>query len=279
MAVKSLMRGDAAESFLDTLIETGATFDLYLSHYTLKIILDDQIYNFTKNEQTRQTFAAFSKLKSVLSEKKKPNVQPEDVSYFVHDFRQPVYADRVCNIDLKSAYANILLMDGLITKDVHKYLGKLSKPDRLAAVGMLASCKHVYEFRKGEPHGQVREERSEFSPFFFYAVKRCFEIMSELKKILESDYLFTWVDGIYFTPDYKKTLLCKQYLKSIGLPYSVEMLSEFEVKFLRRSIHIQFTKGEKQKHFDLPMIQDEFTRTVSNFLINDKTKKNETRKN
>jgi hypothetical protein len=279
MAVKSLMRGNAAESFLDTLIETGATFDLYLSHYTMKIILDDQIFNFTKNEQTRQTFAAYSKLKSALTEKTKPNIHPEDVSYFVHDFREPVYADRVCNIDLKSAYANILFRDGLIPADVHKYLGKLAKPDRLAAVGMLASCKHVYEFRKGEPHGSVRQERSEFSPFFFYAVKRCFEIMSELKKILEHNYLFTWVDGIYFIPDYRKTLECKAFLKTVGLPYSTEMLSEFEVKFLKRSIHIQFLKGEKQKHFDLPMMTDEFTRAASNFLINDKTQKNEKGKN
>jgi hypothetical protein len=171
------------------------------------------------------------------------------------------------------------LIDGLIPKDVHKYLGKLPKPDRLAAVGMLASCKHVYEFRGGEPRGSVRQERSEFSPFFFYAVKRCFDIMSELKKILESNYLFTWVDGIYFIPDYKKTLECKAYLKTIGLPYSTEMLSEFEVKFLRRSIHLQFLKGEKQKHFDLPMMTDEFTRVVSNFLINDKKQNNEKGKN
>jgi hypothetical protein len=279
-AIKSLIRGNEPDTFIRMLISKEIDFDLYTSNYAMKIILvDGQIINFTKHEQSRATFAAFSKLKSNLQDKKKPNLQPGDVSYFIHDFREPLYVESVCNIDLKSAYANILFLDEMITKDTHKYLCKLVKKDRLSAVGMLASKKQVIEFRRGQATGE-REERSEFAPFFFYAVKRTFEIMSELKKICGNSYLFTWVDGIYFLPDPGIEKACKEYLKTIRFPYASEMLSEFDVQFHPRSIKVSFFrhKNERKKRFDLPMGDNAFTKIMSNALLllnHKKQKRNE----
>jgi hypothetical protein len=282
-AIKSLIRGNDPDNFITMLITNKNNFDLYTSNYAMKIILEDgQIINFTKHEQSRATFAAFSKLKSNLQDKPKPNLQPGDVSYFLHDFKEPVYVETVCNIDLKSAYANILLLDEMITKDTHKYLSKLVKKDRLSAVGMLASKKQVIEFKRGKPV-EEREERSEFAPFFFYAVKRTFEIMSELKKICGNSYLFTWVDGIYFLPDPGIKEACYKYLKEIKFPYSMEMLSEFDVQFHNRSIKVSFyrSKTERKKRFDLPMADSRFTQIMSNalLLLNNKRRKNEKSKN
>lgn len=283
-AIKSLIRGNDPDLYIKMLIENDIDFDLYTSNYAMKIILDDgQIINFTKHEQSRATFAAFSKLKSNLQDKEKPNIQPDDVSYFIHDFKEPLYVESVCNLDLKSAYANVLFFDGMITKDTHKYLSKLVKKDRLSAVGMLASKKQVIEFRKGQAVGE-REERSEFAPFFFLAVKRTFEIMSELKKICGKSYLFTWVDGIYFLPDPGIEKACKQYLHQIRFPFSSEMLSEFDVQFHPRSIKVSFFRNrkERKKRFDLPMPDSAFTKIMSNalLLVNyKKQKQNEKSKN
>lgn len=279
-AIKSLIRGNEPDTFIRMLISKEIDFDLYTSNYAMKIILvDGQIINFTKHEQSRATFAAFSKLKSNLQDKKKPNLQPGDVSYFIHDFKEPLYVEKVCNIDLKSAYANILFLDEMITKDTHKYLCKLVKKDRLSAVGMLASKKQVIEFRRGQATGE-REERSEYAPFFFYAVKRTFEIMSVLKKICGNSYLFTWVDGIYFLPDPGIEKACKEYLKEIRFPYASEMLSEFDVQFHPRSIKVSFfrDKNERKKRFDLPMGDNAFTKIMSNALLllnHKKQRKNE----
>lgn len=279
-AIKALIRSDDPDKFMRMLINSNTDFDLYISNYAMKVIADEQIINFTKHEQSRATFAAFSKLKSELQEKPRPDIKHDDVIYFLHDFKAPIYVERVCNIDLKSAYANILFMDELITKATFKYLSKLVKRDRLSAVGMLASKKQVFEFRKGQPQN-VREERSEFAPFFFYAVKRTYEIMSELKKICGKSYLFTWVDGIYFLPDPGIEKDCKQYLSEIKFPFSVEHLKEFDVDFLQRSIKVSFLKAtdEKKKRFDLPMQDSAFNRIMSNALLltnNKKQKQNET---
>lgn len=277
-AIKALIRSNDPDKFMRMLISANVDFDLYVSNYAMKIIADEQIINFTKHEQSRATFAAFSKLKSELQNKPTPKVNPDDVTYFLHDFKEAVYVERVCNIDLKSAYAHILFMDDLITRKTFKYLTKLVKRDRLSAVGMLASKKQVFEFRNGEPK-DVREERSEFAPFFFYAVKRTYEIMSELKKICGKSYLFTWVDGIYFLPDPGIERRCKEYLTEIKFPSSTEHLNEFEVDFLPRSIKVSFYKKDdvKKKRFDLPMQDSAFNKIMSNALLltNNKKQKNE----
>ena len=283
-AIKSLIRGNDPDLFIKMLIKNDINFNLYTSNYAMKIILDDgQIIGFTKHEQSRATFAAFSKLKSNLQNKPRPNLQPGDVTYFLHDFKSPVYVESVCSIDLKSAYANILFLDDMITKDTHKYLSKLVKKDRLSAVGMLASKKQVYEFKRGKIVGEW-EERSEMAPFFFYAVKRTCEMMGELKKICGKSYLFTWVDGIYFLPDPGIEKACKDYLREIKFPFSSEMLYEFDVQFHPRSIKVSFyrNRNERKKRFDLPMADNAFTKIMSNALLSinhKKQKQNEKSKN
>lgn len=276
-AIKCLIRDEVdPDEFINALIDMKANFETYCSNYAVKVVTDEQIINFTSNEQNRQTFAAYAKLKHDLKDLRKPNINQNDVTYFLHDFRQPLYVERVVNLDLKSAYANILFMDGLITKDTFKYLAKLQKKDRLSAVGMLASRKEVFEYSRGVVQAK-REERSEFSSFFFYAVKRTFEIMSELKKICGKSYLFTWVDGIYFLPDADVKKNCESYLKEIKFPYSGEELNEFEVKFLQRSIKVSFLKkttdGPKRKFFDLPIQESAYHKLMrSEIFINNKQK-------
>jgi hypothetical protein len=275
-ALKSLIRQDEPDRFILQLQLMKANFETYCSNYAIKVAVDDQIINFVKNEQSNAAFAGFSKLKRDLKDTKRPNIEATDVTYFLHDFKEPVYIERVVNLDLKSAYANILYMDKLISKDTHKYLGRLKKQERLSAVGMLASRKEVFEYLKGEIVS-LRTERSEFAPFFFYAVKRTFEIMSELKKICGNAYLFTWVDGIYFLPDPGIKKECEDYLKMIGFPYSGETLNEFEVQFLPRSIKVSFLKQDnpRRKYFDLPMQESAYQKLVRKevFIHNKKHRK------
>lgn len=273
-AIKGLIRNEAGpDNFIKALSDMKADFEMYCSNYAIKIITDEQIINFTQHEQNRQTFAAYAKLKHDLKDLPKPDVTENDVTYFLHDFREPIYVERVVNIDLKSAYANVLLMDNLISKETYSYLKKLAKKDRLSAVGMLASRKEVFEYSRGEV-SDMRTERSEFSPFFFYAVKRVFQIMNELKKICGKSYLFTWVDGIYFLPDPEIKKTCTAYLDKIKFPYSTEMLNEFEVKFLPRSIKVSFLKEKtNRKYFDLPIPESAFQKLLRNeIFINNKNK-------
>lgn len=271
------MRSANAGKFIEMLADAELDFDLFASNYTMKIVVNGTNVNFIKNNQSNMVFAAYRKLQSDLSKFKVPDIAAEEVNYFIHDFKNEIYSDHVFNIDLKSAYANILFMDNLISLETFKYLTKLQKQDRLAAVGMLASRKEIFHFKNGQPE-TVENKRSEFSGFFFYAVKRTSEIMGELKKICGNDYLFTWVDGIYFHPVDKIMNECREYLKEIKFPFSYESLFEFDVKMMPRYVDVTFKKDGKLKQFALPVQDGQFRKIISDSLINSKYKTNEKNK-
>lgn len=213
--------------------------------------------------QTNQCFAAYAKVKSNVKDKTVPKVEKESLCYFEHDFKESCTIPEVWNIDLKSAYATILFLDGFITRETYKYLSKLPKHDRLAAVGMLAAKKKVFGFSKKGAVIQYEQSISPLENFFYYAVERTFEIMQTLKSMLRESYLFTWVDGIYFVPDMGGLVRSENYLRSIGFKYSEEILHDWHVRVVKGAVKLSFLKEGKNKSFCLPARESEFARIMS----------------
>jgi hypothetical protein len=216
--------------------------------------------------QSNRCFAAYAKVKKDIKDKDVPEIDKEDLCYFEHDFKATCRIDKVFNIDLKSAYATILLLDGFITKDTYMYLTSLPKHDRLASVGMLASQKKVFAFDR---FGTIRTYEHSISPlenFFYYAVKRTFEIMQDLRVLLRRSYLFTWVDGIYFTPDMDGLMGCEDYLRRIGFRYSEEILTDWNVRVVSGAVKLSFIKEGRIKSFSLPARQSEFASIMADAM-------------
>lgn len=291
-----LMRMGNARKHLDYMIHSMYPFYLTTSNYSMKIetyyeaedgTLEDYLAEegrklfldkkYIATDQSKRTFAAFAKLKSDLKEKKVPKIDPSELIYFQHDFKQSMYIEQVINIDLKSAYATILYNDGYISEETFRYLHSATKKERLASVGMLASRKRIFDFKKGEPVGDPEVHVSPNAGFFFHAVKRTYEIMSELKRICGEDYLFTWVDGIYFLPSWEKRVDCENYLSSVNIKFSTDTLTEFEVKVLANKCLVEFKKEGKRKLFNLPSLSTEFKRISLEAImrINKKQKQDE----
>lgn len=208
--------------------------------------------------QSNQTFAAYAKVKKDVKEKIPPDINKEELVYFDHDFRESCSIDRVYNIDLKSAYATILYKDGVISLDTFEYLSRLPKHDRLAAVGMLASKKKSFTFNKSGSITTYEETISKLENFFYYAVQRTFEIMCDLRVVLGENYLFTWVDGIYFRPSLERLIKCEDYLRRIGFKYSEEVLTDWQVRVVKGAVKLFFVKEGKIKSFSLPARESEF---------------------
>ncbi len=213
--------------------------------------------------QSNQTFAAYAKVKKDVKDKPPPNIDKESLVYFYHDFKESCSIDRVYNIDLKSAYATILYKDGIISEDTFKYLSRLPKHDRLAAVGMLASKKKSFCFDKKGTIRTYEETISKLENFFYYAVQRTFEIMCDLRAILGGFYLFTWVDGIYFRPDMDALVACEDYLRRIKFRYSEEVLTDWHVRVVKGAVKLFFVKEGKIKSFSLPARESEFVSIMS----------------
>src|SRR6478672_849601 len=140
----TLMRGGNAEDLLEYLTIGRFEFELVSSNYTTKIKSEIINRTFVATMQTKRTFAAFAKLKADLQNFPVPNIRPESVRYFEHDFKKDVFHNQVINIDLKSAYARIFFNDKMISSKTFKYFQTCKKQERLASVGMLASRKKIF---------------------------------------------------------------------------------------------------------------------------------------
>lgn len=213
---------------------------------------------FVYSLQSNQTFAAYAKVKKDVKDKIPPQIDKESLVYFDHDFKESCTIDRVYNIDLKSAYATILYKEEIISQDTFNYLSRLPKHDRLAAVGMLASKKKSFSFDRFGTIRTYEETISKLENFFYYAVQRTFEIMCELRAILGQDYLFTWVDGIYFRPSMEGLTRCEDHLRRIGFRYSEEVLTDWQVRVVKGAVKLFFVKDGKIKSFSLPAKESEF---------------------
>lgn len=273
MATSLLERRDARE-LVKYLTLIKVPFDLIRSNYAMEIkseLINDK---FVTSMQGKQVFAAFAKIKSNVKNKPIPAITRDSLIYYQHNFKSSFYTDRVYNIDLNCAYATALFNKKLIAGDTLKYLLRLPKQARLVSVGMLASRKKTFSYGEGMLEG-YSEYVSEYAPFFYLAVQETYNVMSELKKIIGQDYLFTWVDGVYFKPNDVAMKECEQYLQSVNFGYKSEVLNKFMVKFLETKIMLTFNKwsGKKQlwesKVFNLPH-KETISEKIALSIINNK---------
>jgi hypothetical protein len=248
---------------------------LTCSNYSTKIESDAIRRKYVYTMQSNQTFAAYAKIKRDCKTKAPPHIIKEGLVYFEHDFRESCQIDKVFNIDLKSAYATILFNAEFISEDSFKYLSRLPKHDRLAAVGMLASKRRTFGFSKRGDIEILEDSISPLENFFYFAVKETYAIMSVLKMILGDKYLFTWVDGIYFLPDMEKLIACEDYLRSIKMRHSEEILIDWHIRVVKGAVKLWFIKEGKVKQFCLPARETEFARLMST-ILHDRSAKPET---
>lgn len=242
---------------------SGVPFKLAISNYTTSIEADSRLDRFLYALTSNQSFAAYSKIKRDVKDIVQPDIDRSTLEFFHHNFMRNASHKVVYNIDLKSAYAEMLRKAGVLKKDTVDYLFRINKTDRLISVGMLASKKEIFSFDRLGNISSHDTEVSDKENFFFYAVKEVAEVMQNLKNICRENYLFTWVDGIYFLPDRNKLIQCENYLRKSRIRYSEEVLRDWEVQTREDGIHLRFTKEGDPVHYHLPSRQTEFIKMLS----------------
>lgn len=270
------MRGNNARAYMNYLRAIGIPFEMICSNYTVEFIVGEGLdKKFIASNQSKRTFAAFAKIKSDVKKKPVPDINKDNLTYFIHNFRSDIYIDSVINIDLKSAYATVLYNDGYIGRATYDYICAAPKQERLVSVGMLASKKQRFKFDAGRIIAND-EIISETSNYFYYAVKRTGEIMEALRSIAQDNYLFTWVDGIYILPCKETVGKCESFIESIGFKYTTESLRDFEVKVGPKRVNVSFKKQSNgqwvNKPFALPHIDNGFKRLIIEAILSRKMK-------
>lgn len=227
-------------------------FSCSVTNYTTHFESELRNILFQKEYRSSAMFAAYSKIKKDIEGKNLPHVDPDKLHYYMSGFKGgEIYSDKIYNIDLKSAYASILLNKGVLSKKTFNYLQRLPKMERLVSVGMLASRKNSFHFNS---KGQIISETETVSPyanFFFSAVKETYTIMNECRAILGNDFLFSWVDGIYFMNRRHKTSIMN-WLKARNLRATFSVLHEFEIEMSHECHRLTYKKDGQLKHFIIP---------------------------
>lgn len=239
-----------------------------LTTYTAKIETDKEIFYFLKGNQSKRTFALYNMLKKEIDcnfFEPIEEIERNELKYYQLKVpKDNKHFERVYNIDLKAAYPTILYNIKIINLKLYKYMMFSDKEERLASIGMLASKHDIYEIDKGiiKEYNQVI---SDYSKYFYFCVKSVYEIIDNLKSICGNSFIFSWVDGIYFT-QYSKIKYIRHYLKSIGFKYSIDKLYDFSHTIKKDHIEIKFIKDDETKIFNIPINNKSKNLIIQNFL-------------
>lgn len=270
--MKAILNADAVNAYIDFHKDLKIPFKMSISNYTTRITSNAVDIHFMKTEQSNRVFAAYNRTKSEVTKHKIKKINSFDLQYYSHAFKdENFYSDIIFNVDLKSAYATVLFNDGLISKKTYSYLCSLPKMQRLAAVGMLAGKKTIFQIDEA---GEVQDEQTIISPtadYFFYCVKRVSEIINEASQHLGQSFLFSWVDGIYFleNPDsaIKAGEIIKEFFAEKGFKSSFDTLTEFTVKLNNTHFHCSYKKEDVFKTMNVPRYDNIAVKKITNYLL------------
>jgi len=254
-------------------------YTLTISNYTTRIKSLAYDIHFMKHEQSNRCFAAFNMVKNDVIKKPMPNLSINGLTYFTeafmpHDF----YSDVIFNFDIKSAYATVLFNEGFITEKTFNYINALPKQERLTAIGMLAGKKNVFHIDK---YGEIESEKtiiSETANYFFYCVKRVYEIIQGAARLLGNGFLFSWVDGIYFleNPDSAENtakIIIEHYFKEKNFKVTFEKINGFSVQVRKDYYHCSYRKlkadgTSEYKIMNVPKKENIIVKRITEHLIN-----------
>jgi hypothetical protein len=269
MPVKAELNPQNVKKYIDLHKALRLEFEMVVSNYTTQIKSRLYEIHFMKNAQSNRTFAAYQKVRNDCIKKEVPQIEAANVNYFATNiFKEDFYADVIYNIDLKAAYATVLLNDGYLTKETYKHLLTLPKMERLACVGMLAGKKVLFKINAD---GEPTENTTIISPtadYFFYCVQKTFDVMNEARFMLQENFLFSWVDGIYFLDNDNKCYSeILSFLENEKFKISFDVLKEFHVKVYKNYYAVSYWKEDKKKFMNVPKQQNSIIKNISNYLL------------
>lgn len=250
--------------------EDKETFTLTITNYTCLIESETEAYHFVRNMQRKQVFSVNAAIKRYLDTSLKfdvTDIDREEMRYYsAKAYEKPLYKPIAYNVDIKAAYPSCLLNEGLIDGRVFARLMGLSKEERLAAIGMLASRRRIFTLENGEVK-LFEEKLSEYSKYFFYCVKTIANIIWDCEVIAGTSFLYSWVDGLYVT-DRAAAIECRKVIKAKGYKCSLDKIEDFQYEPKGTYIRVSFMKGGENKVFNIP-IENNRLAQIMKFIHND----------
>jgi hypothetical protein len=265
---KTLFVEDNYKNYLELCASSGLPYRIIESNYTLSIESDFCNVTFMQNVMNKKAFIAGAKIKRDIKNTglEPPEFDEGEMTYFnFAPIPELINCPKtIYNIDIKSAYANVLNNHSLILPETFNYMKTLIKKDRLACVGMLASSKDIYECLGNEEleyHNEIKDTKN----WFYFCVNIINKIMEKIKKAIKS-FLFYWVDGLFFH-DKKEADLIMNILDELGYNYSFEVCTEFVYSDEGKQQKLKYYKSDGTlKVLTLPKKNNDVDKFLLDFL-------------
>jgi len=249
-------------NFINSLIENKQNFILRQTNYSDEIIFNEIRYiinnaGFNDFEVIKYRNKIISDIKEFETKNRAPRtVDKKTINYF--DLGNYLIKgganelnDLFC-IDIKSAYPTTFFNKKYISEKTFNELGEAKKEIRLKACGSVATEKIIYEFKDGVCFNAELKE-SERGNYFFDVVKTVSQSMGQIKQLLNKDFLFFWVDGIFFNGE-GNIKAVTQLLEMHGYKYKIEFVNKMKITKEKKHLFIDLIKEGKNKVFNLPLI-------------------------
>jgi len=108
--------------------------------------------------------------------------------------------NNVCEVDIDQAYWETAYQLGIISDSIYVKgsKGNISKKARLTALGSLAKKAYQYKFEGDKLVETITDSEPLLENLWFTICKRVSDVMHKVIESLGKEFIFYWVDGIYF---------------------------------------------------------------------------------
>lgn len=187
-------------TMLNYLIEEKIPFEFEKCGYSMKIISREGDYYTTSSSLPMNELWFVNKVKKhVLGNKIKfEKINREKINYCQYSsLLKKTHINNVFEIDIKNAYWKTALNLGFIDESIYDEGLKMDKVTRLASLGSLA--KNPIVIKNNGKTEKIMNTKEADSAFLWYKIaQHVGMIMKEIQQALKSEFIFMWVDGIYF---------------------------------------------------------------------------------
>jgi len=163
--------------------------------------------------------------------------------------------DNVVEVDIDQAYFETAYQLGIIDDNLYNKgkKGSIRKIARLTALGSLAKKTYVYNFKGKKLKSREIETDVLLQNLWFTICKRVSDVMNEVIIDLGNDFIFYWVDGIYFKNT--KTNLSKVMAKFIEAGYNSKFRKINQIYFHEKGFAVN-DYGDIVREFNYPAYID-----------------------
>lgn len=244
---------------IEDVVSGLSDYKLIKTGYSVQVITTDRRILISNSRTSRKVFMYGRALTSAIS--KAPEIDTIGRNQIAfNEFSQMVsegksFRPEAFCVDIKSAYLSCLKNEGIIPYDLFKKVNRLKKFDRLKCVGMLATQKIIFDYKNGKLFDYSVEADHRSRNYFMLVCKIIGDIMTEIASASAGDFLFFWVDGMYFKTE-AAAIKATEILKSKGYQYTFDRLTQFVIDNKEAHAYIQFKKwSEKKKREELKMFR------------------------